>query len=125
MITSRSVIVDDKETKKENLKNALNEKVVPKKKEVPKLFEEFFIVGVEQKVLEVTSESMQRDTTYVIPEILFQYPNLPEHKNWFVCLVNISERRKAVKDFCFPEGGKLTELKKTDSMSEALRQIIS
>ena len=44
--------------------------------------------------------------------------------NGIICATLFSEKRKAVKDFCFPEGVRIVELKPTDSMSEALRYFV-
>ncbi len=47
---------------------------------VPKLFEEFFIVGVENKEVENLRSGQ---TMYLPPGRLFQYPGLPENANWY------------------------------------------
>lgn len=83
VITSRSLAVESEEAKKEELKSELSEEFIVVKKEEPRLFEEFFIVGAEYKTLEAASAGMETKATYVTPETLFQYPDLPENKNWF------------------------------------------
>lgn len=101
--------------------STISKPMPPKKsEEFGKLFEEFFIIGIDPKSLEghpIKGNKLLR------PENLAMYPNLPQNSNWyFTYEIKLnSERRKAVKDFCFPEGVKVTELKQTDSMSEALR----
>lgn len=47
-----------------------------------RLFEEFFIVGVDTVAIEGMKTTSQ--VTYLPPERLFQYPGLPENSSWYL-----------------------------------------
>ena len=44
-----------------------------------KLFEEFFVIGTD---VEGVENIKNRNSCFVSPKKLFQYPNLKENKNW-------------------------------------------
>ena len=48
------------------------------------LFEEFLIIGVDEELVEKSSESLQSELEAVCihPTNIFQYPNLAQHKDW-------------------------------------------
>ena len=73
-------------------------------------FDEFFIIGVEKESL----DGVVKGGAFVQPETLWSYPGvLKEH----------CERRKSVKDFCFPNGIRARELdfkKHTEQINKVL-----
>lgn len=83
------------------LKESLQRKIEAqiKQRQPPKMFTEFFIVGVDQNKL------TQADLENEIPI---------EPKNLFLLIDNTGncERRQVVKDFCFPNGVQLRKLKR-------------
>lgn len=73
------------------------------------MFEEFFIIGVDQN--DVNEIDWTKSTSqYVTPKTLYMYSNQSEE----VC-----ERRRVVKDFCFPDG---VEVRKVKSKGETLNE---
>ena len=47
----------------------------------PKIFEEFFIIGADIKAIESCSSKI-KGNVYFEPKVIFQYPDLPENKDW-------------------------------------------
>lgn len=45
-----------------------------------RLFEEFFIISAP---LDLVDKAKLIDFAYLPPSVLYQYPNLPEHRNWY------------------------------------------
>jgi len=81
-----------------------------------RLLEEFFIISAP---LALVDKVKLIDFAYLPPSILYQYPNLPENKNWYYIIYLNSEKRKSVKSFAFPNGLKVKVVDPTESMSEA------
>lgn len=71
-------------------------------KSAHRLFEEFFIVGVPtSRLLSTTLLKAEREH----PHNLFQFPNLPQTAGWYIPgLEECSEKRRILKEFCFPNG---------------------
>jgi len=81
------------------LRESMQRKKESPKKQTPKMFTEFFIIGVDQNKL------TQADLENEIPI---------EPKNLFLLIDNSGncQRRQVVKDFCFPNGVQLRKLKR-------------
>eukprot|EP00826_Nyctotherus_ovalis_P014474 TRINITY_DN14037_c0_g1_i1.p1 TRINITY_DN14037_c0_g1~~TRINITY_DN14037_c0_g1_i1.p1 ORF type:complete len:264 (+),score=56.16 TRINITY_DN14037_c0_g1_i1:73-864(+) len=57
------------------------QKLVSKRR--TRLFEEFFIISAP---LDLVDKVKLIDFAYLPPSILYQYPNLPEHRNWYLLI---------------------------------------
>lgn len=66
------------------------------------MFDEFFIIGIDDKDIE-SLELDDAEHTYLPPKTLFMF-NDKQAKAF-------CERRKVVKDFCFPDGIELSKVK--------------
>jgi hypothetical protein len=74
-----------------------------------KLFEEFFIVGPDDKEIKGFEVNEIR---YVRPKKLYQYPNNFSSHILYYSISIISERRETLKDFCFPAGVRVLRMPK-------------
>lgn len=75
-------------------------------------FEEFFIIGVDKEEL----KQVREDQTILQPQTLYIHNSDNEED---------CERRRVVKDFCFPEGIEVKLLQKSDSFSQAQKILFS
>lgn len=73
------------------------------------LFEEFFIIGVDKDEL-TKLDWRKTDTHRVSPET--QYLHIADKKD-------DCDRRRVVKDFCFPDGIEVKKLNKSSSLNQA------
>ena len=82
----------------------------------PRIFEEFFIIGVDRTDLEsvggiTVNRKNDWDRHYLQPKTLYMY-NGEDGDN--------CERRRVVKDFCFPDGIEVKQLKKAGESKQGI-----
>eukprot|EP00826_Nyctotherus_ovalis_P060199 TRINITY_DN8424_c0_g1_i11.p1 TRINITY_DN8424_c0_g1~~TRINITY_DN8424_c0_g1_i11.p1 ORF type:complete len:195 (-),score=41.41 TRINITY_DN8424_c0_g1_i11:558-1142(-) len=73
-----------------------------------KVFEAFFVVGLKEKSVSGVCGKA---------EVKYEYPKLSVNR-YHVAFMH-SEWKKTLEDFCFPKGVRVSEVKSTQSMSEA------
>ena len=71
---------------------------------IPKLYEEFLIIGINN------NPSDKTETSYTTPELLIKYPKAIITKDAYY-INSYSEMEKTIKSFCFPENVKTISLK--------------
>jgi hypothetical protein len=81
-----------------------------------RLFKEFFIIGA---IPSVFNSTVIKDSVYIQPTVLYQYPNFPQNINWYFIKPTNSDKRRSVKTFAFAGGLKVRGIDLTESMSEA------
>lgn len=78
-----------------------------------KVFEAFFVVGLKEKSV---------SGVHGKAEIKYEYPKLDVSR--YHCIFMRSEWKKTLEDFCFPKGVRVSEVKPTQSMSEAEKLVL-